>query len=207
MKGIPLTKDYVAIVDDEDYDFLMQFKWYAQVNNNGLVYAVRNVASTPGMKHATVYMHRQIVDAPMRSRVDHHDGSTLNNQRYNLRICTHAENLFNRGKNRNNTVGFCGVTKHGSGFKARIVFHGKQIHLGTHKTAIEAAYAYDIAAEKYHGEFAKLNFPRQNPESTYLCVYEIRTYSGFMPAGTGINSSKAGPLCSNCEWDGGLKRC
>jgi len=164
MKEIPLTKGYVALVDDEDYPYLSQFKWCAKVEKYGYVSAVRKAKMVSG-KSRLLYMHRVIMDAPLGIDVDHRDGCALNNQRFNLRVCSRMENARNRGKSKNNTSGFCGVSKHGSGFQAMIGVNRKRIHLGTYPTPEEAAQAYDFGAIKYHGEFAKLNFP--NKEITH----------------------------------------
>jgi len=206
MKEILITKGYVALVDDDDYDLLVQWKWYAQVGKDGRACAYRTSSRVDG-KTKTLYMHRVVMKAPDGKVVDHRDGNALNNQKCNLRICFNTENLRNRGKSKINTSGYCGVVKNGKGFIARIMVYNKGYCLGTYKTAIEAAYAYDIAAEKYHGEFAKLNFPRQNPESTYLCTHEIRTITKPKPDVDQSVGSKTGPLCFDCQWDGGIKRC
>ena len=96
---------------------------------------------------------------PDGKSVDHRDGNRLNNSRANLRVCEHYENLRNRGKQKNNTTGFCGVYKNRDRYQAQIKMNGKCLYFGTYPTPEEAARAYDEAALKLHGEFARLNFP------------------------------------------------
>jgi len=160
MKEIKLTRGYVAIVDDEDYEWLSKFKWCAMVEKSGRVSAVRNLPTGNG-KYKTVYMHRIIMNEPIGVLVDHADRNPLNNQRYNLRVCTHAENLRNRGKQKNNTTGFCGVVRNRKGFQAKLKINGKDLYFGTYPTPEEAARAYDVAAKIHHGEFASYNFPKR----------------------------------------------
>jgi hypothetical protein len=157
MKEIPLTRGYVAIVDDEDFEWLSKFKWNAIESNPGYVRASRRVR-VDGNKWGTSYMHREIMAAPIGMYVDHINLNPLDNRKCNLRICTNAENSRNQGKRKRNTTGFCGVVKHGSGFSARIWVDYKPIYLGSYRTAEEAAKVYDEAAEIYHGQFAKTNF-------------------------------------------------
>lgn len=97
--------------------------------------------------------------------VDHIDGDGLNNQKANLRFVTNAQNMWNSKKKVMSSTGFFGVSFHkgkagkSKPFISHIKAHSKSIHLGYFSTAIEAAQAYDLAAIKYHGEFARLNFP------------------------------------------------
>jgi len=158
MKEIQLTKGYVALVDDEDYEWLMQFKWYASVSKLGRVCATRNSPRGKG-KRKTLFMHREIMKPPVGMVVDHKDGNALDNRRHNLRVCTTAQNNFNQGKSKKNTTGFCGVYRNRKGFQALIGVNGRYISLGIHSDPEDAARAYDAGAIKYHGEFAKLNFP------------------------------------------------
>ena len=154
MKQIPLTQGKFAIVDDEDFERVNQFKWYAHKNCN-TYYADRSVNDNL----SSVSMHRFILDTPTDMQTDHINGDGLDNRRANLRICTHAENQRNRSRQSINTVGFKGVYPDRAGrVRALIMRDGKQIYLGSFLDPISAAHAYDSAAQKYHGDFAQLNF-------------------------------------------------
>ena len=148
-------------VDDEDYKWLNQWKWSATLVHGG-VYAVRHVR---GDRNGTsLSMHRFILDAPPHLLGDHKDGDTLNNTRGNLRLCTKSQNQFNRKLSSNNTSGYKGVhwRKSANKWHAVIYFNKKQISLGNFTCLIKGAKAYDEAATKYFGKFARLNFPEQS---------------------------------------------
>jgi hypothetical protein len=153
MKEIPLTQGKVALVDDGEFEELNKYKWHVLWNGYSF-YAVRSV----GKK--TISMHRQIMGTPKGMDTDHRDMNTLNNQRFNLRICTGSQNMYNSGKRKNNTSGYKGVTfnKKKRKFQAQIRVPGKRFYLGLFTTPIKAAIAYDIAAKRLHGVFAQLNF-------------------------------------------------
>lgn len=152
MKTIPLTKGQVVMVDDSDYDFLICLKWYAETKGRKR----DKFCATNGRWGK---MHRLIMDCPRGMEVDHKDGNPLNNQRSNLRICTRKQNCQNKGKTKGSSI-YHGVYRHSVNpvWIARIKPDRRPIHIGSFKTQIEAAMAYDEQAKKHFGEFANLNF-------------------------------------------------
>jgi hypothetical protein len=156
MKTIPLTQGKVALVDDEDYEWLSRWKWYAILNGHTW-YAARKDCS--GDRPRAVSMHRQIMGEP-EGKVDHIDGDGLNNQRGNLRLATDPQNLWNSRKRRGSSK-FKGVywTKRNKRWRAAITHLGVKKHLGYFDSEEAAARAYDRAAKEFFGPFARLNFP------------------------------------------------
>jgi len=159
MKLILLTKGMEAMVDDEDFDFLMQWRWFAWTPGYSTFYARKTCKVVPGV-HSR--MHREVMGRYHNvwgSILDHIDGNGLNNCKSNLRFCTHAENSRNAGPNALNKSGIKGVCWHVRSKKyiATISLNRKLIHIGYFTDPIEAAKAYNEAAIKYHGEFARLN--------------------------------------------------
>ena len=154
---IPLTRGKVAIVDVEDYDWLIQWNWSIyRCPANGKYYAVRSVRG--GHPHL-IYMARALMGYPPNQHVDHQNGDSLDNRRFNLRPATTAQNSSNRGKPISNTSGFKGVSWSDAANKwsARIGYKGRNLYLGVFDDIREAAAAYNEAATRLHGEFAVLN--------------------------------------------------
>lgn len=179
MKSIPLNHGKVAIVDDEDYGILAQYRWYAHKqyrSNNTWVAQRRDRHHSPRI----VIMHRQILGLAYgdRRQVAHLNGNRLDNRRSNLRICSHKEIQGGRKSSNRGTV-FKGVIKSDSSWAAYITSDRKTRRLGTFRDPVVAALAYDKAAREIHGEFALLNFPdikeydlpsRRIPSSMYRGV-------------------------------------
>lgn len=162
MKLIPLTQGYFAIVDDEDYDFLMQWEWSLrrQPNSN---YASRSDNGN------SIAMHRVIMKTPINMVVDHIDHNGLNCMKSNMRNCTASQNAMNRRpRNKRIFKGTC--QRESQKWASYIRINGKTIHVGMFETRVEAAKAYDEAAKKYFGDFAYLNFPENEIQDfTSLC--------------------------------------
>jgi hypothetical protein len=159
MKQIPIMgKNGVgkfALVDDEDFEELNQRKW--RLHPYGYAHSYTNGS------HATrkdIFMHRIITNCPPDKQIDHKDGNGLNNQEYNLRICTVGQNAKNRKVRVNSKSGYKGVYARKRGyFQASINVDNKFIHIGMFRDPISAAHAYDKKAKEVCGGFAWLNFP------------------------------------------------
>lgn len=156
-KEIPLTQGKVAIVDDDVYEWAVQWKWCAHHNRHSF-YARRSKKT--GRSNKVILLHREIMNAPTGIQVDHKNGDGLDCRRNNLRLATNTENGQNSRRRLDNRSGYKGVSWHKvvSRWRARIKVDGVEIRLGYYDTPEEAALAYDEAARKYHGEFARTNF-------------------------------------------------
>ena len=159
MKKIPLTQGKYAIVDDEDYEWLSQWKWFCVKVGGGIYYAARNDKKT-----GIILMHRQILKAKKGETIDHKNRNSLDNRKKNIRFCNHSQNAINSKK-------YCanGGSKPSSDYKgvwwdknhlkwsAMICCNYKKIWLGRYSSEIEAAKAYDRKAKELFGEFAYVN--------------------------------------------------
>lgn len=144
-------------IDNEDYNLIKEYRWHT----DGMGYISTNL--TINNKYTARRIYRIILND---KGIDHIDGDKRNNRKSNLRKCTQQQNTFNSRKKNTKSprpkTQYKGVYWYRSGltkpWMARISPNGKGIYLGYFKTDEFAARAYDIAAKKYFGEFARLNF-------------------------------------------------
>ncbi|MGA2679434.1 MAG: AP2 domain-containing protein [Sedimentisphaerales bacterium] len=160
-----------TILEQADYYRLKHFKWivYGNGNSGENLYVVRYKFVEP-YKTIMVSMHREIMNANDERLIDHKNCNSLDNRKNNLRFATRAENTQNRRKKKSTSSRFIGVDfyKRDSNWQCRITNDGKRILIGRFDSEIAAARAYDEAAKKYYGEFARLNFPPESEESRAL---------------------------------------
>lgn len=145
MKKISLSQGKVAIVDDEDFEFLSQWKWHVV----GGGYAARSVRHAG--KRFLIYMHRALLEA---DEVDHINRNKLDNRRANLRACDRSGNMLNREKFSGSSR-FKGVHFDQTKQLWRASFRG--VSLGRFKHEEVAAIAYNVAAAAAVGKYALLN--------------------------------------------------
>ena len=141
---------FECVVDIEDIKKIKDYKWHICTRNKK-IYAV---ASCPEYLKNSVYIHSIITGNTLS---DHIDGDVLNNRKSNLRECSKKQNNRNVTMHSGNRCGYKGVVLWNKKYRARITVNYKLINLGGFDTPEEAAKAYNEAAIKYFGEFAKLN--------------------------------------------------
>src|ERR1700754_612207 len=108
---IPLTQGKWTIVDAADYEWLMQWKWFAQRTGRGKYYAARNSEYIAGQKRYAIRMNRFILGLEYGDprKGDHiRIEDTLDNRRSNLRITTDSQSVMNRSLFKNNSYGHTG---------------------------------------------------------------------------------------------------
>lgn len=158
MKTIQLTKGQVALVDDEDFEILIKYSWYA-IKGKNTYYAATNVGGRKNRK--TLLMHRVILGIEEKEMVaDHKDHNGLNNQRDNLRRCTKSQNQYNRLADKDSAgselKGVC-FHKGAKKWQAQIQAGEVKKYLGLFETQQQAALAYNKEAVLLHGDFANVN--------------------------------------------------
>jgi hypothetical protein len=155
-----------TIVESPDYYLLRDYNWYLYGKNRKF-YVVRTT-KVGNERTKTVAMHREIMNAPKGKLVDHRNSAPQDNRRENLRFATPAENVRNRRKTSSKTSSkYIGVyrDKPRKRWVAHLKHKNKMIWLGRFDEETDAAKAYDAAAKKYFGEFARPNFPEEAPVS------------------------------------------
>lgn len=156
MKEIALSKDMVALVDDEDYERLSAVNWHAErAPGERTWYAYRRTIVDG--RSLRISMHAEVKPTPDGMMLDHKDHNGLNNQKSNLRPCTYIQNRMNSRPHLGKK--YKGTHKNKRRFGAQICINEKRTYIGNYGTEEEAARAYDKVAFALYGEFAYLNFP------------------------------------------------
>lgn len=169
MKVIHLTKGRFSLVDDEDYERVNQFKWHANEKYPGCFYAYRKAwipseIRTSKIKgliyhgyYKTIPMHRFIMNEPQNMEIDHIDGNGLNNQKNNLRLATHQQNMMNNRVRKTNKVGVAGICwdKANSKWRAFIQYKGKSYKLGRFTNIADAIKARKDKEKELFGDFLR----------------------------------------------------
>jgi hypothetical protein len=145
LRNSPLTTS----VDEADFEYLSQFKWYAQ--QVGKTFRANTwVWCTSKQKHVVIKMHRMILDFPSQE-IDHINRNGLDNQRANLRLSNRVQNNQNQVGHANSQLGIRGVTFDTSRqkFVAQYTYAGKKIIGKRFDTLEEAVKAVEHARAAY----------------------------------------------------------
>ena len=139
MKQIPLTRGKVALVDDDDFEYINKYKWCVYICN-GMPYAKR------GKNKKTELMHRVIMNPPSDMQIDHINGNGLDNRRINLRIVTSRQNQQNRHQIKSSNYPGVYWNKNKQKWHATIKIKGAHKHILYTENECEAATAYNVAS-------------------------------------------------------------
>lgn len=169
VRFVPLTLGMFAKVDQADLADVSRWNWTATKCGGKRVvryYAARGhsqketeVTGRTGL----ILMHRYLMGEPTED-VDHQNRDTLDNRRENLRKASASQNGAN-SMARKGTSRFKGVSLSRGQWRVALRLNYKTIHVGRFATEEEAASAHDEAARRLHGEFARVNFPRDGERS------------------------------------------
>lgn len=151
MKRIKLTQGKYALVNDEDFGALNQWKWCAKVGSWG-TYAVRRPWDKVLKSYSWVYMHREVNRTPKGMFTDHKNGNGLDNRRKNLRTVTIQKNAFNTRVYSTSKTGYKGVQwdRVNKKWVSRIMVYYKNINLGRFSKMKDAIRARRVAEKIYH---------------------------------------------------------
>ena len=164
MKKIPLTQGFYATVDDEDFERINRYKWYAYKSNN-TIYARRNVR-TGSKRQTAIQMHRDVMGCTAGDKkiVDHKNFNGLDNRKENLQVVSINVNIHRRNKQANNHTGYIGLSwkPKKKTWEAWVTINKRKIYCGCHKNPMVAAKMRDKVVLDFYHDNAILNFPKED---------------------------------------------
>jgi len=151
---IKLTQGKFSIVDIDDYEKVVHFRWFA-VKSGRTFYAMFRKIKLPHL----------IIKCPTGKMIVHINGNGLDNRKSNIRVCDIKDNKKNRRSYKNKS-GFKGVTWLPKRKYYQVCIGVPKKYLGAFTDKVEAAKAFDREALKMYGEFAQTNFPKESYQCT-----------------------------------------
>jgi hypothetical protein len=148
MKQIPLSQNQFAIVDDEDYALLSEFKWCYRGEGRKQGYAVRH-AKVNG-KDRLLYLHRVIMPPSEGQEVIFKNHDTLDCRRENLKVVSKQEARQHHRVRSDCKSGMKGVryNPESDSWSAYTYRHGNCYRVGTYRTKEQATAAYQEELRK-----------------------------------------------------------
>lgn len=166
MKEIVLYNGMIAFVDEKDWDFVSQHKWY---HEKGKIthYAVRKAKKEDG-RIQYIAMHIDLLGKKEGYCIDHVNGNGLDNRRSNLRHVTHRQNMQNLHIKKSSR--YPGVTwnKHKSKWQADIRIGGKKKNIGRFRSEIEAFNSYYHTVKNIGEDVSVLDSYLIEPSGSFL---------------------------------------
>jgi len=167
------TNKLKMFIDNEDYklvkDFCINPIEGKLTTNSRSPYAITRKTIIVGgiKKRKQFYIHRLIMNVLDKSdvHIDHINGNTLDNRKENLRVVTRSQNMKNRkcskgSKSKYLGLSYTSILKRSGTVKWRVDIKPtgmKKVFLGYYHDEDEGGFAYNIAANIVHGEYANLN--------------------------------------------------
>ncbi len=147
-----------ALVDPEDYQFCLRFRW----NFHHKGYARVKLPAILGGK--LVYLHRLILNTKKNSQIDHINHNKLDCRKSNLRLVSNAQQHYNTeiqktyaGKPKSSKYKGVSYNKRMKKWHAYIRYKRVLKCLGYYNNEMEAVLSYNLAALKFFKEYAYLN--------------------------------------------------
>ena len=152
----PKHGHFDILIDLEDVDKCKNYTWSIQMVRSGKDKSYIEFYATNGQ---IGMLHRYLMNAPKDTMVDHINGDTYDNRRYNLRVCRQEDNHKNRKKQSNNKSGHRGVMwypyRNLNKWMSYICIDKKRTTLGYFTDFQEAVNVRLDAELKYFGEYQR----------------------------------------------------